>query len=203
MEGLGGGRDDDVDQTSSDGRDDRRLARALRWVLGLLVDRDAGVPAPVDEDRQQHRAASRASRDIANGFSQPSDGWIEPGGAWGPVHLDEGDDGVEDREDDDLGAEQAHCWVRAESSIPMKQIARHHDDPGDADDVDPEAIRRLLLPNSMNVYLPAIWARDGMTMQVGDEDRPSRRSSRVIGPDRPRRPRRTWCPQSGSARLKY
>ena len=61
---LRGGRDDEVDQHEQDRRDDRRAARPLVAVLGLLVDGDAGVPAPVDEDAEQHAVDQRAPAEV-------------------------------------------------------------------------------------------------------------------------------------------
>ena len=59
--GLRGGRDEQVDQHEQDRREHRRAARSLGRVLRLLVDRDARVPAPVDEDPEQDAADQRAA----------------------------------------------------------------------------------------------------------------------------------------------
>ena len=53
VERLGAGRDDEVDEQQQDRGDDRRAARPLIGVLGLLVDAHGGVPAPIDEDSEQ------------------------------------------------------------------------------------------------------------------------------------------------------
>ncbi len=52
-------------------------------ILGLLVDRHAGIPAPIDEDREQQRddEVAEAHRERVD---PRSDGLIEPAGGWLP-----------------------------------------------------------------------------------------------------------------------
>ena len=58
--GLRRSGDDDVDQEQDQGRDDRGLAGSSVAVARLLVDGDARVPAPVDEDAEQDTVDQRA-----------------------------------------------------------------------------------------------------------------------------------------------
>ena len=55
----GGERGEQVGAEQQHGRDDGGPARRLVAVLGLLVDGDQRVPAPVDEQAQQHRFGQR------------------------------------------------------------------------------------------------------------------------------------------------
>ena len=58
-ERLHGVGDQHVGAHQDQGGDDGRDARGLAGVLGLLADRQAGVPAPVDEDAQDDRRGDR------------------------------------------------------------------------------------------------------------------------------------------------
>ena len=60
-EGLRRRRNHDVDQDQQDRAHDRGLAGAAGGVLGLLIDADPGVPAPVDEDPEQHAVDQSAA----------------------------------------------------------------------------------------------------------------------------------------------
>ena len=110
VEGLRGERDDEVDREQQEGAHDRGAARRLGRVLGLLVDRDGGVPAPVDEDREQQPAAHRAERlDVER--VEPAQRRVDAPGRMAGPDLDERDDREED-EDHDLRAEQPPLGAR-------------------------------------------------------------------------------------------
>ena len=59
-EGLHGEDHQRVGDQQDEGGEDRGQAGRPGLVLGLLVDRDGGVPAPVDEDHQDDAAGERA-----------------------------------------------------------------------------------------------------------------------------------------------
>ena len=59
-EGLHGEDHQGVGDEQDEGGEDRGQAGRPGLVLGLLVDRDGGVPAPVDEDHQDDAAGERA-----------------------------------------------------------------------------------------------------------------------------------------------
>ena len=167
--GLGGGGDEQVDPDQDERRDDRRAARRGARVLGLLVDGDPGVPAPVDEDRQQDAAVQRAeARDVER--VEPRERGLDRVLRVVHVNRDQGDDG-EDHQRHELHAEQVPLGARRELD-PAIADPGHDDDPGDPDDRHPE--RRGCGPAEQ---LEGVVAGDRGEARhhehVGDDDRPA------------------------------
>ena len=191
------GRDDHIDQDEQDGREHGGLPRPLGWVLGLLVDRHAGVPAPVDEHAEQHRddevveAHRERVEPVKRRLDRASLGGFRCAAA---VDLDEGDD-REQSEDQDLGAEStAECAPRARSRRSRSRSSRRSRDRRDDDRgfrvsefAEPEELER-------------VHRRDVRQRRhhddVRQEDRPA------VEPAGRRGPARAWstrtsCPRRG------
>ena len=120
--GLSGHRHEQEDPDQHERRDDRAAAGRIGGVLGLLVDRHPGVPAPEQEHAEQHAEDQRVEADRER---------VEP------VELDvEGAcpcrRGGRCRRlisattakmiSVTISKPSRNCWVRAESSMPRQQI---------------------------------------------------------------------------------
>ena len=81
--------DDGVGDQQQEGGEDGRAAGGAGRVVALLVDRDRGVPAPVDEDRQQQRLGQRRPVAGRTGHSHDSDGCRDPSRRVAGVDLHE------------------------------------------------------------------------------------------------------------------
>ena len=117
----------DVDAEQDQRGDDRRLARDVLGVLGLLVDAHEAVPAPVDEDREQDAGGQRARR-VDRERREPRELRVDRRrGRGADPDAGQRDDG-EDRQRDDLGGEQPLLRLGVELDADDADV-RHHGDP--------------------------------------------------------------------------
>ena len=124
MEGLGAGGDEQVDGDQQKRRDHRRPARPLAGILGLLVDRHARVPAPIQEQAEQHRHDQVLEVHVEG--VEPGDLRMNRVRRVAGVDLDQR--GYrEHREDHHLEAQQQLLDARGELDAAIADPAHQHD----------------------------------------------------------------------------
>ena len=128
-EGHRGDGDDHIEADQQDGREDGGARRRAVRVLGFFVHRGAGIPAPIDEYRDQH-GLGKIARAVDGERIEPVE---RDAGAVGVARIDllQRHRG-EDEEDDDLGGEQHFLRMRGELDAEITDRGHGHD-PGDAD----------------------------------------------------------------------
>ena len=154
--------------------------------LRLLVDRYATVPAPVDEDAQQHAVDQGLDRHVER--VEPRECGLDRARRAVGVDLDQRDDG-EDEEDHHFGAQQvllrfgptarsrgSRSTSSARSRSRQQRSART------------SIVRRCSSRTGGYVYLPGDLGQRGHHDDVGEDDRPAVRANRSRA-QRARRPR--------------
>ncbi len=180
--GLGGGGHDHVDQDEQDRAHHRGPPRPVGAVLGLLVDADAAVPAPVDEHPEQDPVDQRRRAAVEGERVEPVRLDVEAARV-AEVDLGEGDR-REQAQRRDLGGQQEVLGARRELD-PDVTDPGHHDDPDRGDDADVEQVGGGGVQAEEQERVDAGDVGEGRHHDdVGDDDRPARQPAEP----RPHRP---------------
>ena len=188
-ERLHGDDHDHVGDEQQHRRDDARPARRAGLVRGLLVDRQGGVPAPVDEQHQHDPGHER--RDGQVGGQQPAEAHVQrPGRRVTAEHPDEGRD-RHDQQHDELDGQQRLLEVGRDLDAAVADIG-HRGDPQDPDQQHPAAggvaaDRAVRALDEEEHVLPGHLGQAGHDQDVGRQDGPAAGPA-GFRPERPRGP---------------
>ena len=178
--------DDDVDQHQQDRAHHGRLAWAVGGVARLLIDADAAVPSPVDEDAEQHPADQRRAAPRQPEGREPVEADMDGAGHAGHVDLPQRDRREQaqredlDRQEDELGA--------GRDLDPDVADPGHQHDPDRGDDAHVEEVFRGRGEAEERKCVDAGDVGQGRHHHdVGGDDHPAGQPAEV-GPQRPRHP---------------
>ena len=169
MEGLRRGGGQHVDEHQGHGAQDRRDARHDRLALGLLVDRHGRVPAPVDEQRQEHAAGQRPEVHVGH---EPRGCRMDGPGRVRHVDLGQRDD-REDHEHEVLEAQQEPLQAGRHLDADRRDGAHDHQE-GYADESDPEErARQAVGPDQQEEVGAGDLRQAGHDDDVGGDHHPA------------------------------
>src|SRR5436190_12227506 len=132
-------RDDDIGRQQQDRREHSSTAGRATGVSRLFVDRDGGVPAPINEDHQDRCGNEEREGGDVEGVEPPDLRGQVFGRCIAGRDTDESGDG-EDEQHHELDAEQDLLEVRRYFDAAVTDVG-HHGDPRDAHEQDPCAGR--------------------------------------------------------------
>ncbi len=193
-ERLGREDDDHVGDEQHQRGNDRRAAGGFVPVGGLLVDRDRGVPAPVDEQHQDQAGDERLEATDVERVEPGCGGMDRDSWVMTIAHAHQGYHG-QDEQHDDLDAEQGALQPGRDLDAAVADVG-HRDDPQHPDEQYPGAGRvrsDALGPEEQEHVLPRHLRQAGHDEDVGRDDAPP------AGPARPRAERAGGPGERGAA----